>query len=633
MGDKTDLIGAIGTWVAVGVTLFTLLGIVGPLLIWRASRTEKHRAIAAIGKKNNGYVSHGIPVWPGIRFYQRIRAPKLHKARKFTETEWRTFDLTRIKSKPDSPSTWVQLGAIFQSYNIKMEHGQTVDISNHKTRLSIHSEYIKMFCVVGRFSRERIRRSSTGAKRYRRQTSHVDDLETEIEKLYGLSGTLRFCEAESGDGLYNGIEISFATDLTETTNTSGAIEPDSLSLLQLMFLSQGLLHLGENKYLHISEFEEGNNSDSDDEEDWDRSRRVRIRNNISSEPTPPWAYSHDPQHSGYSIGESSPGNRTTNRNRYRTVTSRPTVRRPQKAVHVEALPIRLWGLVERTFGEGLVTCIDVDFEKVKCFFLAKIRMESRIYSELENTSGSTYVPANMSFIRLGYTKEENYLRRKDAQEIAYALLQMAWHSSGYLIPGIERKSLVIDMLCRGSERAIFLLRRISDGMQHLGLSGDERTKFSRAAEPLLKKPTPSMLALYRLDSTIQELQQGLPQIHSMVEILVLTNEEFSDLVYQSARYIETSSKSQIEFDLRAGSVMVPSAFGALQIFQVDMEIMSTGTNATSSNSRDTVTVKHDVVLLAALRAFVRSSLLNLCPDADAVNALLEGKEETVFHVV
>lgn len=45
MADSTDLVGVIGTWVAVALALIALLGIIGPVLVWRAVRAEKTRAL------------------------------------------------------------------------------------------------------------------------------------------------------------------------------------------------------------------------------------------------------------------------------------------------------------------------------------------------------------------------------------------------------------------------------------------------------------------------------------------------------------------------------------------------------------------------------------------------------------
>ena len=55
-----DTASVIGTWVAAFVAILALVGIIGPILIWRASTTERHLAIAAINDDYNTFKSRGI---------------------------------------------------------------------------------------------------------------------------------------------------------------------------------------------------------------------------------------------------------------------------------------------------------------------------------------------------------------------------------------------------------------------------------------------------------------------------------------------------------------------------------------------------------------------------------------------
>jgi hypothetical protein len=45
MTQSTEIGSLVGTWVAAGVAIIALLGIVGPMLVWRASRSERNKAI------------------------------------------------------------------------------------------------------------------------------------------------------------------------------------------------------------------------------------------------------------------------------------------------------------------------------------------------------------------------------------------------------------------------------------------------------------------------------------------------------------------------------------------------------------------------------------------------------------
>jgi hypothetical protein len=53
-------------------------GIVGPILIWRASRADRHIALESIDSspaESGGFLTKGLRVWPGIHLLRRVRAP------------------------------------------------------------------------------------------------------------------------------------------------------------------------------------------------------------------------------------------------------------------------------------------------------------------------------------------------------------------------------------------------------------------------------------------------------------------------------------------------------------------------------------------------------------------------------
>lgn len=82
--DKISLAGTIGTWVAVFIGILALVGVVGPVLVWRASRTESQVALKAVDSglaENWGFmmkacsyglafvcsVAYGHPCWKPSR--------------------------------------------------------------------------------------------------------------------------------------------------------------------------------------------------------------------------------------------------------------------------------------------------------------------------------------------------------------------------------------------------------------------------------------------------------------------------------------------------------------------------------------------------------------------------------------
>lgn len=135
-----EIAGVVGTWVAAGVAIIALVGIAGPILIWRASRTERHRALAAIGDDNNGYMSKGIRLGPNTYLGQRIRAPILKTIPRLTDKnlKWSSASLKETRS----PSTWVQFGALLNAYGVEFSRGDSLVIKHGKALLPVHPLWV-----------------------------------------------------------------------------------------------------------------------------------------------------------------------------------------------------------------------------------------------------------------------------------------------------------------------------------------------------------------------------------------------------------------------------------------------------------------------------------------------------------
>jgi hypothetical protein len=59
-------------------------------------------------------------------------------------------------------------------------------------------------------------------------------------------------------------------------------------------------------------------------------------------------------------------------------------------------------------------------------------------------------------------------------------------------------------------------------------------------------------------------------------ILMITNFEFQRLVYQSIRHLNEVTSSTIQLDMRVTTLKVPSEFGVMQHFQMDMDQIAPG---------------------------------------------------------
>ena len=120
----------------------------------------------------------------------------------------------------------------------------------------------------------------------------------------------------------------------------------------------------------------------------------------------------------------------------------------------------------------------------------------------------------------------------------------------------------------------------------------------------------STASMYKLDQVLGQLGQRDDKliIDRMVGILMLTNEEFQELLYQSLRHLQDTPLSVVQVDLRAATIKIPSAFGSMQTFVLDLDSIY----PSKERSHDTQSVPYSAVVLAALKGCLRSYMLRQC---------------------
>ena len=148
--NSLNLAGVIGTWVGVSVGILALVTTVGRLLVWRATRTERSEAIAAVAEHSDGFISTGIPIWPEIRVYRRVRVPLLRREPDFTIMKF-VWDIQKMPEQT-SPSGWVQLATLLRAYNATYPAGGELEIRTAETYLRVHRAWILLVGLLGRFS-------------------------------------------------------------------------------------------------------------------------------------------------------------------------------------------------------------------------------------------------------------------------------------------------------------------------------------------------------------------------------------------------------------------------------------------------------------------------------------------------
>jgi hypothetical protein len=139
--------------VAVSLAAFALLGIVGPLLVWRASRSSRNVALARLDKglaSNGGFVTTGIRFWRGVYLFRRVRAPDLSASPQLAD-DWRPRWDSGIILSPRCSAGWVQFGAAIRAYGLQYTTGDVLQYTNDFAHLGVSPTWMFIFGLVGRF--------------------------------------------------------------------------------------------------------------------------------------------------------------------------------------------------------------------------------------------------------------------------------------------------------------------------------------------------------------------------------------------------------------------------------------------------------------------------------------------------
>jgi hypothetical protein len=145
MADPVALSSDIGTWLA----LVALIGIVGPLLLWRQARSERSQALNAIDSQNTGNVTKGLPFGRGIRVFRTINVAQL----KFPPTPDIPFQVSvgAVTPSLSSSSGWVNLASLIDTYAPSLMKTNDILLYNKTAWLPCHRFWILAFGLRGRY--------------------------------------------------------------------------------------------------------------------------------------------------------------------------------------------------------------------------------------------------------------------------------------------------------------------------------------------------------------------------------------------------------------------------------------------------------------------------------------------------
>ncbi|KAL6246371.1 hypothetical protein RBB50_006607 [Rhinocladiella similis] len=594
-----------------------LITIIGPILVWRASLTRRHKALASIGRKNNGYLSDGIPFWPGIRFFRVLRMPNTAVQGSFSDEEWGDFDLRRLKISPESPATWVQFGACLQAYDLKMTYTKDSVIDEESFILPVHRSYLLNFLVLGRYQKTRSR--SHPHAMVQQQTSirltpsraRSSSLFSNSWSLHGLTGTLYFQKESTYGSTFSG-KVQF-TQTLENCKTS--IPKARLSRLSTLLLMHGFLPLTLKKHICciIGEYDH-----LDVPDDSDSGSDTNSSQGSSASPN------------------------STSRSTY-------GIRVQERAANVlERLKISVYVLQTVQLNEG-DTPLGVTSDSVEVDILHPMESTPSLQDKLLKLAAMTFIPPTEPYVRV-YTDDQRsssrsrantseltewnlaFLKRESAQLFAFALLKMPWSPLNYVVSKGNNKSLVGVMLSEAGASCVRLLSRLRKDMSVLRLETTVSTSLRTAMDKVLNSKF-DVPDLYGLDETLAPLQHTVYEIPLMVGILVLCNEEYRELIYQSIRHSDNTTRSahtDTEFEFDTGNVTVSGPFGVKHIFVVDLSELLRHLPDHTPSPRRNFRINHANILLAAMQAHVRSLLFSECIDGSDIKTIMDCGKDVYF---
>ncbi|OCK80709.1 hypothetical protein K432DRAFT_381931 [Lepidopterella palustris CBS 459.81] len=180
-----DVLGVVGTWVAVLLAVIALAGILPAYLLYQRSRTDRYLAFDEIDDKYGTSLSRGYELLPGKRFFRKEFFLECTKAPDFNQIEIRR-DLTFFLRKDAYSLTgWVNFANILRFYKANLSSNGKIHVVQQEALLPVHRGWLLLLGLVDRYcSRES--RPDLGLLIDEAKTDDMDAAGPMA--IYGLSG-------------------------------------------------------------------------------------------------------------------------------------------------------------------------------------------------------------------------------------------------------------------------------------------------------------------------------------------------------------------------------------------------------------------------------------------------------------
>ncbi|KAK4448666.1 hypothetical protein QBC34DRAFT_406558 [Podospora aff. communis PSN243] len=637
--DRVALAGTIGTWAAVLIALLALVAVFGPILVWAAARTERNKALHAAGEATQSFIGPGLHfVGFDVRLLRRVRAPIIDKA---PENLVLTFDIGRY-TETKSRATWVQFANLLLGHGAEFPRGDNLSIYRGKAILPVHRICIMLVGLTGRYSAESARKTRRG---FSMSTPRVqfeeggppndDDVSapwTVRRELNGLTGQLRVSEKVPGLGFSDSSIVQFSPRPALELTTYFA--QDRLPPHDLFMLAIGCLPVSSGRYLSLVDLwssEEVQHSETSELVPLPEGDRVlgsafRRLQSVGTVIARSGSRSGSTGSSGQRPG---PGQRQSSLFRAQMQlleSDKPVALKLEKVDHWDAEIERM----KAPFRS----------DPVELYALEVQAPDPMLYANLRSRMAATFVEPSFEYIRLSKPIDDTsdklnniFVWRPDAQKLAHGLLTLPWHPQGYLIGG-DSTATAIRLLEYSARDFLYLLTRARENLNSLvldpGLRPQLKDRCDDVDKSVRREQSGVILSTFQpfhaLDGLLAQSSHADNTVNEMISVLMITNEEFASFVRQSARHFDKSIAGSIDVALETGFVQVKLPFGGVQDFPVDLRELY----ANWVRRAETITVNYTPMILACLRATMRSYLVQVRMDGHPLIKEIMQMDDTVY---
>ncbi|SMR57608.1 unnamed protein product [Zymoseptoria tritici ST99CH_3D1] len=655
----TRITSTVGIWLAVAILLVTIPGVILALLVRRASKTPRNKALAAIdsgSRDHYGYITRGVPLPRGIRLLRTVNAPILDGA---PEVVGRRVRWNNERDIPLESPGWIQMAETFKAFGMTFETGDNLIFGDDKSfgmgqsighnypRLPISPSWISALGLAGRFGV----RPDDGKWPKRLLTDHHttvgsndtvsgrlpsyqwDDFEEPLPdwarddatkppamhdfdmmartRLAGLVGVIRF-------GYWPDSHISFTGH--EPDEIGGNLN-DTLDVASLFWLAVGCLPL-----------EDGRISGFDNVVQEITTEPTNLPGDLGFMPGPPIVSSKG--RSKKKSGKRHRNGKVNIKASYlgELVTFAKAQAEVPRLYRLSATNKRVDAL------SNLAALVGAETAATHALSLEELQISPEEMLELIADSRETYVPCHRIWIRLTRKMERHeilggswFLLRGDAQLLALALIELPICPHGVLMYK-QQMSLLRELLEGTQELLPRLLTQIGRHLALFRLEPAETSSLEAAMLELLacltsfKYTRAFGAALSSLDDLIGSVR-NMPSrsIQVVVQAVVLTSREFRDLVVQSLRSIEDCMSTSLFVDMTNSTLDMEVILGTMKKFPVDLGVLLP--ELTPEEKLVRWQIPYTYMLLLTLRAALKSAYLRTSLDSQPLFDLVLGMDD------